>query len=348
MASSSSGDQGTEPKCSISRDHVSGYFYNPFPEFKFLSTTQLFRFLWSKDNTNLPSEDNQIDLTLPFKNNFDNVDPKSQNTVTWIGHASCLLKMSGIYVLTDPIFSQHCSAIQMNVSNKLKRFRQPGLNLEEMDKVDAVVISHDHYDHLDYNSVLDINKRFPSSQWFVPLGLKKWFESSGIRSESIHEMTWREEKSHTFQKGELTFTCLPAQHWSMRIAPGIDRNYSLWCSWQVMSSERNVYFAGDTGYNNRIFRQIGNHCGPFDLSLIPIGAYEPREFLKCQHVNPEEAVKVHDEVKSKFSLGIHWGTFQLGKEHYMAPPKDLKAALDAANIDETRFVTFQHGECREF
>ena len=99
------------------------------------------------------SEDNQIDLTLPFKNNFDNVDPKSQNTITWIGHASCLLKMSGIYVLTDPIFSQHCSAIQMNVSNKLKRFRQPGLNLEEMDKVDAVVISHDHYDHLDRNSV---------------------------------------------------------------------------------------------------------------------------------------------------------------------------------------------------
>ena len=85
----------------------------------------------------------------------------------------------------------------------------------------------------------------------------------------------------------------------------------------------------------------------FHLSLIPIGAYEPREFLKCQHVNPEEAVKVHDEVKSKFSLGIHWGTLRQGKEHYLAPPKDLKAALDAANIDEAKFVTFQHGECRE-
>ena len=202
-------------------------------------------------------------------------------------------------------------------------------------------------DHLDYNSVIDINKKFPLSLWFVPLGLKSWFESSGIRSESIHEMNWWEEKSHTFQKGELTFTCLPAQHWSMRIAPGVDMNYSLWCGWRVMSNERNVYFAGDTGYNDRIFRQIGNHCGPFDLSLIPIGAYEPREFLKFQHVNPEEAVKVHNEVKSKFSLGIHWGTLRQGKEHYLAPPKDLKAALEVANINEAKFVTFQHGECSE-
>ena len=344
MACSSGGDEGAESKCSIKRD-PSGYFNNPFPEFKLMSPIDLFKFFRSKDDTNLPSQESKINQTLPFKRNFDDVDSKSQNTVTWIGHASCLLKISGIYVLTDPIFSQYCSAIQ-NISSKFKRFRQPGLSLEEMDKVDAVVISHDHYDHLDRNSVIDINKRFPSSQWFVPLGLKSWFEGRGIRSESIHEMNWWEEKSHTFQKGELTFTCLPAQHWSTR--SGIFKNYSLWCGWRVMSSERNVYFAGDTGYNDRIFRQIGNHCGPFDLSLIPIGAYEPREFLKCQHVNPEEAVKVHDEVNSKLSLGIHWGTFKLGKEHYLAPPKDLKAALEAANIDEAKFVTFQHGECREF
>ncbi|XP_063691063.1 N-acyl-phosphatidylethanolamine-hydrolyzing phospholipase D-like [Bolinopsis microptera] len=335
MACSSGGDQGAESKCSIKRD-PSGYFNNPFPEFRFLSPFELFKLARAKNNKNLPSTEEEIDQTLPYKKNFDDVDSKSQNTVTWIGHSSCLLKMSGIYILTDPVFSQ-----------KRKRFRQPGLSLEEIDKVDAVVISHDHYDHLDYNSVIDINKRFPSSQWFVPLGLKSWFESSGIRSESIHEMNWWEEKSHTFQEGELTFTCLPAQHWSMRIAPGIDMNYSLWCGWRVMSSEKNVYFAGDTGYNNRIFRQIGNHCGPFDLSLIPIGAYEPREYLKCQHVNPEEAVKVHDEVNSKLSLGIHWGTLRQGKEHYLAPPRDLKYALEVANINEAKFVTFQHGECRE-
>jgi N-acyl-phosphatidylethanolamine-hydrolysing phospholipase D len=346
MASSSSGTQGAESKCTIERGS-NGYFYNPFPEFKFLSPYELFRFLFrEKDNTNLPSQECEINANLPYKKNFNEIDASGQNCVTWIGHASCLLKMSGIYILTDPVFSQYCSAVQFNVSNKTKRFRQPGLNLEEISRVDAVVISHNHYDHLDINSVHDINKKFPYSQWFVPLGLKSWFESSGIQSQSIHELNWWDEKSHRFGEEEFKFTCLPAQHWSMR--SGLDRNYTLWCGWGIRSSVRNVYFAGDTGYNDRIFKQIGNHCGPFDLSLIPIGAYEPRKYLACQHVNPEEAVKVHDEVKSKLSLGIHWGTFQLGYEYYMAPPKDLKAALNAANIDENMFVTFQHGECGEF
>ena len=340
------GSQESVSKCTILRD-PSGFFHNPFPEFKFLSISEVFKFLFlEKDNTDLPYQESEIDVNLPYKNNFNDVNALSQNTVTWIGHASCLLKVSGVYILTDPVFSQFCSAVQFNVFPKTKRYRHPGLNLDEINELDAVVISHNHYDHLDYYSIFSINEKFPDCQWFVPLGLQSWFEQSGIRSESIHEMNWWEEKSHSFQKSELKFTCLPAQHWSLR--SGFDRNYTLWCGWQVMSSERNVYFAGDTGYNDRIFRQIGNHCGPFDFSLIPIGAYEPRKYLKCQHVNPEEAVRVHDEVKSKLSLGIHWGTFQLGYEHYMAPPKDLKTALKAANIDEDRFVTFQHGECREF
>ena len=341
-----SSSQSAETKCTIKRDS-SGYFHNPFPEFKFLSPYELYRFLLrEKDNTNLPSKESEIDKNLPFKKNFDDVSTSAQNSVTWIGHASCLLKMAGSFVLTDPVFSEHCSAVQLNLSKKTKRFRQPGLNIEEIEEVDAVVISHNHYDHLDYNSVLAIKKKFPNSVWFVPLGLKTWFRSSGITDEKIHEMNWWEEKSYTFKKGELTFTCLPAQHWSMRT--GLDRNYSLWCGWRIKSSDKNVYFAGDTGYNDRIFKQIGQHFGPFDLSLIPIGAYEPRKYLKCQHVNPEEAVLVHQEVKSKWSLGIHWGTFQLGYEHYMAPPKDLKDALNKANVQEEAFVTFQHGESREF
>lgn len=340
----------TTGKCRIQPD-AGGYFKNPFPEFRFLTPFEVLRFLtWEKDNTNLPSDTSIIDKNLPFNRNYSTVNESVNNSVTWIGHASCLLKLSGVHILTDPVFSDYCFAIQFNLSNKTKRFREPALKVDDLKQVDAVVISHNHYDHLDRHSVKDLNKKFPSCQWFVPQGLRTWFTRSGVLEKNVHELTWWEEKAHTFankqSSEELKFTCVPAQHWSLRT--GLDRNYTLWCGWGIKSRERNVYFAGDTGYNNRIFNQIGYHCGPFDLALIPIGAYEPRKFLQCQHVNPLEAVKVHKEVQSKFSLGIHWGTFQLGYEHYMAPPKDLEAALKEANIDLNEFVTFKHGECREF
>ena len=334
------------PKCSIERKGK--VFQNPFPEFKFMSFTELLRFrLWETNNTSLPSSKDTLDETLPYSNNFAEVNESHSNLVSWIGHATCLLKISGIFVLTDPIFSQNCSPIQLNVSNGLRRFRQPGLQLSEIPHVDAIAISHNHYDHLDYHSVIDINKKFPEAQWFVPLGLKSWFVSSGLSETRVCELNWWKESEHTFSSGQkLTFTCLPAQHWTLR--NGMDKNHTLWCGWGIKSEDKNVYFAGDTGYNTTIFNQIGEHCGPFDLSLIPIGAYEPRNLLKCQHVNPAEAVKVHKEVKSKFSLGIHWGTFMLGYENYLAPKTELSAALQEEGVDEREFVVFKHGETGPF
>ena len=333
-------------KCTIEKHGWS--FVNPFPEFRFNTPAEVVKLLfWQKDNSDVPYMKHELDDILPFYNNFNEVHTSTNNSITWIGHASCLLKISGLFVLTDPIFSQNCSALQWSLSNKLKRFRDPGIQLDDIPTVDAVVISHNHYDHLDYYSVIDINKRFSNVKWLVPMGLKQWFVSSGIENRNVHEMTWWQETSLSFRDNtNLTFSCLPAQHWSIRNL--YDRNWTLWCGWGIKSDERNVYFAGDTGYNSRIFNEIGHHNGPFDLSLIPIGAYEPREMLKFQHVNPDEAVKVHCEVKSKLSLGIHWGTFQLGYEHYMKPKQDLDDALKNQGVDKNKFLTFDHGHTSSF
>ena len=335
-----------EAKCTIEKRGWK--FINPFPEFRFLNPKEVLRLaLWQRDDSAVPSDTTEINTTLPNSNNFKEVHSCNSNSVTWIGHASCLIKINDLFVLTDPIFSQNCSAFKWNLTNKFKRFKDPGIKLDEIPVVNAVVISHNHYDHLDYNSVIDINNKFSDVKWFVPLGLKKWFVSSGIEEGNVQEMNWWDEETVTFENDKkLTFTCLPAQHWSMRT--GFDRNCTLWSGWSIKSDKKNVYFAGDTGYNDMIFKQIGHHYGPFDLSLIPIGAYEPRDLLKAQHVNPAEAVKVHKEIKSKFSLGIHWGTFQLGYENYMKPVQDLNEALKNENMSEDEFQVFSHGHTAPF
>ena len=326
-------------KCTIEKQGRS--FVNPFPEFRFLTPGEILKYSYLKKcSSGIPSE-NELDVSLPYQKNFHEVHNLTNNSVTWIGHASCLLKISGLFVLTDPNFTQCCS--------KSKRFRDPGIQLDDIPSVDAVIISHNHYDHLNYDSVMNINTKFNNVKWLVPMGLKRWFRRKfGINKDrNVHEMNWWEVKSLSLRDNKnLTFSCLPAQHWSMRFI--FDRNHTLWCGWGIKSDERNVYFAGDTGYNSKIFNQIGHHNGPFDLSLIPIGAYEPRELLKFQHVNPEEAVKIHREVQSKLSLGIHWGTFLMGCEHYMKPKQDLKDALKNYEIDEDTFLTFYHGQTSQF
>ena len=314
-----------------------------------MTPIELSKFLfWEADGTNLPSDLSILNENLPIDTESRGKlrSPDLPNLVSWIGHASCLLKLGGVFILTDPVFSNHCSMVQFDLSKKTKRFRDPGIPLEVIDMVDAVVISHNHYDHLDYNSVTEITRRFPDARWFVPLGLSRWF-GKYVQPRNICELNWWEDKEVEFGNGtKVNFTCVPAQHWSMR--NGFDRNHSLWAGWTLSTPDKSVYFAGDTGYNDRIFNQIGHHLGPFDLSLIPIGAYKPRKYLKCQHVDPTEAVKVHREVGSKLSLGIHWGTFQLGYEHYMAPKMDLLTALEEAGVDPATFVTFKHGQTEEF
>ena len=270
--------------------------------------------------------------------------PAMQPAVTWIGHATMLVQADGLSVLTDPIFSERASPIQ---SLGPKRVHPPGLSIEQLPPIDVVVISHNHYDHLDKNSILALANRAPSATLFiVPLGVKALFTELGITN--VKELDWWD--SINVKGVEFNFT--PVQHWSAR---GLgDRSQTLWGGWAVLGSTMHWYFSGDTGYSQDFVdtqkrfaeRQTSAKGGGFDLALIAVGAYEPRWFMKEQHVNPAEAVQIHQDLKAKRSVGVHWGTFALTDESLDQPPKDLAAARQAANIKDDDFFLLAIGQTR--
>ncbi|PIO40391.1 hypothetical protein AB205_0027900 [Aquarana catesbeiana] len=256
--------------------------------------------------------------------------------ITWLGHASVMVEMDDLTFLTDPVFSQRASPISIAGP---KRFRGPPCTIEQLPKIDAVVISHNHYDHLDYNTVLGLNQRFGTElRWFVPLGLLNWMQSCGC--ENVIELDWWEQNCVPGHD-EVTFVFTPCQHWCKRTP--FDDNKVLWGSWSVLGPSNRFFFAGDTGYC-AAFEQIGKRFGPFDVAAIPIGAYEPR----CQHVDPEEAVRIHADVRAKKSVGIHWGTFALANEHYLEPPAKLREALERYGLTQEDFIVLNHGASKLF
>lgn len=188
--------------------------------------------------------------------------------VTWLGHATVLVEMEELVFLTDPIFSSRASPSQYLGP---KRFRHPPCTIGQLPPIDAVLISHNHYDHLDYGSVAALNERFGNElRWFVPLGLLDWMQKCGC--ENVIELDWWEENCVPGHD-EVTFVFTPAQHWCKRTL--LDDNKVLWGSWSVLGPWNRFFFAGDTGYCS-VFKEIGKRFGPFDLAAIPIGAYEPR------------------------------------------------------------------------
>lgn len=259
---------------------------------------------------------------------------RTQTTLTWIGHATVLLQVRGRNVLTDPHFSKRASPVQWAGP---KRVVPPGLAPRDLPAIDAVVISHDHYDSLDAPSIRMLLRREGGKEtvFFVPLGLAKWFRDAG--AVRIVELDWWQ--SH--REDDLRFTAVPVHHWSKRGLIG--RNKTLWAGWVVEAPDFKFFFAGDSGYKP-IFQEIGRRLGPFDLAAIPIGAYEPRWFMKYHHMSPEEAVKVHQDVKAKQSVAIHWGTFMLTDEPLDEPPKRLREALKDMGVPNDEFLALRHGE----
>ena len=311
------------------------------------AVTFMSRIWMEKDNSNIPDE-RTLNETLPVKRPFwinnatsINHDGVGHVRATWLGHATVLAEVDGAVVLTDPIFSDRASAVQWAGP---KRYRPPACNIDELPpKIDAVVISHDHYDHLDFNSVKTLNQRYGSSlNWFVPKDLGSWFTSNfNISDENVHEMIWWEQKAIPNAKNNVEIACLPSNHWCRRGM--FDENRALWSSWAVIGPRKRFWFGGDTAYAE-CFKQIGQRYGPFDLSAIPIGAYEPQWFMKFVHVNPAEAVQIHQDIRSKKSLGIHWGTFKLTYEHYLEPRSLTKEKLAEKGISERDFQVINIGE----
>ncbi len=267
--------------------------------------------------------------------------------ITWIGHASMLVQAGGLNVHTDPVLSERASPFSFLGP---KRAQPPGVALADLPLIDVVLISHNHYDHLDKASVLDIAARSTAAGsptlFLVPLGMKSWFTDLGIKQ--VVEMDWWDKQ---VVKGvEFNFT--PVQHWSAR---GFgDRSQTLWGGYAVFAPELQWYFSGDTGYSKDFTdtrarfadRQTAANGGGFDLALIAVGAYEPRWFMASQHVNPAEAVQIHKDLGAKRSVGVHWGTFELTDESLDQPPKDLAAARTAQGLQDADFSVMAIGETR--
>lgn len=257
-------------------------------------------------------------------------------SVTWIGHATVLLRVGGLNILTDPHFSERASPLAFAGP---KRVVPPAIPLAELPRIDAVLISHSHYDHLDARSVAALAKQAGGPPvFYVGLGLKPWFANLGI--DSVVEMDWWEQRS---QSG-ATIRFVPVQHWSARTP--FDTNRTLWGGFVVQHPELTFFFSGDTGYS-KDFADIAARIGPIDVAALPIGAYAPRWFMRTYHIDPDEAVQIHLDLKARHSVGIHWGTFDdLTDESLYDPPVRLAEALKTRNLPADAFWVLKHGETR--
>ncbi|MBP9707328.1 MAG: MBL fold metallo-hydrolase [Oligoflexales bacterium] len=252
--------------------------------------------------------------------------------VTFINHASFLIQIGGLNILTDPQYSERASPFTWAGP---KRVRLPGVAFEDLPKIDVVLISHDHYDHLDIMTLEKLKVR-DDPLILSGLGVDDILQKESTILSTTSLPWWQAHKS-----GEVNFHFVPAQHFSSRWIN--DRFASLWGGFVINYRNTQIFFAGDTGYSNH-FKQIQNKFPKTDLALIPIGAYEPRWFMKDMHVNPDEAVLAHLDLKAKQSIGMHFGTFQLTNEGIDEPAKALLIALKKYRVKSSDFLVPDFGQ----
>jgi len=260
----------------------------------------------------------------------------SAPTVTWVGHATLLVQMDHVTFLTDPIWSERASPLSWAGP---PRFVAPGLALDDLPPIDFVLLSHDHYDHLDLDTLVALAERSPDTRFLVPLGNGALLREAGIAN--VAELDWG---GVVTLKG-VEVHCLPSQHWSRRGASDLRRR--LWAAWAVVGRERRVYFSGDAGYS-RDFADAGAALGPFDLAAVPIGAYLPAEMMRPWHLDPEEAVRAGRDLRARQIVPIHFGTFDLSDEPLDEPPRRFRAAAEAAGFAPDAARVLRIGETRDF
>lgn len=293
----------------------------------------------------------------------DDTNSSQPIQVSWLGHATVHVHLQGVNFLTDPMFSERASPFQFLGP---KRFFPSSLSASDV-PVDVVLLSHTHYDHLDMLSARDIGNK---ALWVVPLGVKELLKS-GANIDNCIELNWWQDYTYTNREGQdVKITFAPTKHWTSRTF--FDRNTCLWGSFVVstcpstntgtaspvhVNSEareergqrerqqgQSFYFGGDTAYCDKLFKNIGDRYGPFDLSLIPIGAYKPRYFMKDHHCDPKEALQIHQDLQSKRSVAIHWGTFPLADEDVIEPALELGYQRHAVNMETKQFFTMRLNE----
>ena len=364
----------------------SGGFENPWDSWNIMSGPGIAKTIISRRWNGKGNKPDTTPPTVPVQrpNFLTERNGSKQLRATWLGHACYYVEFpSGLRVLFDPVFEDRCSPLSWLGP---KRYTPPPCEVTEIPIIDAVVISHNHYDHLSLPTVTKIAEKYPNVHFFVPLGNKKWFEASKIPN--CTEMDWWEEVDVTLTpqggkrsvsvtsadepspEGAITarIGALPCQHVTARFIH--DRCATLWSSWSVTSGGKSVWFGGDTGYRAvpkesdgeddysekwahlprcPAFKEIGELRGPFDLGLIPIGAYAPRFLFSSMHADPRDAVEIFRDTQCKRAMSIHWGTWVLTEEDVLEPPKKLKEALKAREMpEEGVFDVCNIGESREF
>jgi L-ascorbate metabolism protein UlaG (beta-lactamase superfamily) len=257
--------------------------------------------------------------------------------ITYVNHTTFLIQTDGLNILTDPVWYERASPFAWSGP---KRRRPPGVALDDLPPIDLILLSHNHYDHLD---VATLQKLYQvhSCKIITALGVDLYLKNKGIAN--VIATDWWDEISIT---PTFKIQCVPAQHFSARGM--FDRNATLWCGFVVKARSSNLYFAGDTGYNSTTFNEIGTRCAPIHVAIIPIGAYKPEWFMAPVHCSPAEAVKIHEDTKSILSIASHFGTFQLGDESPEEAVADLRFALREKKISDDQFLVLKEGEARFF
>jgi L-ascorbate metabolism protein UlaG (beta-lactamase superfamily) len=318
---------------SVDRSHHTAHGFRNIHPYRENGLLDLLKWRWERSRKEIPGPEAYDFALAPNDPAFLRAN-REQRTLTWIGHATLLLQLDGKNILTDPQFSHRASPVQWAGPTRVV---PPGLSMQDLPPIDIVLISHDHYDALDKDSILALHRRPAGARtrFYVPLGLKLWFEALSIRQ--VIEMDWWD----VHHDDGAAVVAVPAQHWSKRGLFG--RNTSLWAGWIVQLNGFRFFFAGDSGYAPH-FKEIGRRYGPIDLAALPIGAYEPRWFMAADHMTPEEAVQVHRDVGARKSVAIHWGTFILTDEPLDEPPRRLAQARKAQGLADKEFAVLRHGE----
>jgi len=262
---------------------------------------------------------------------------RTRPSVTWLGHASSFIQLDGQNILIDPVLSPRVSPFR-----HLGPKRQVPLpiDLPDLPRIDLVLLTHLHYDHLDFSTLKRLARQQGGAPDFVvPLGVSRAVRAAGVPASHIVELDWW----HAVQRSGLKVMLTPAHHWSNR-GPWGDLNRALWGGYLLESAGLKLWFPGDTGYQAELFHEIGLHIGPIDFALLPIGAYEPRKIMRAQHVNPAEAVRIFKHVAAKKAWAVHWGTFILTDEPIQQPMAELAMALREQNVPASDFMLPAIGE----
>lgn len=293
--------------------HTIKGFQNPEPlDIPIMRVLKWLKERWTTKAPRLPNGGyEQFIKDWMIKPNF----PNNGDYVTWFGHCSLYFNLDNIGVLTDPVFSERASFL--NWLGPKRKTPSP-INIQEIPTLQYVLISHEHYDHLDYQTVMQLHQHFPDLTFIVPLGLERWFYKKGIQN--VIALDWWD---HFDINQNIRITATPAQHWSNR--DPFSRNRNLWCGYMITHKDKNHYFAGDTAYAKNLL-EIGQQFN-IDYGYMPIGCYAPEWFMGYQHISPKDSVRLHTELKIKQSIGIHWGVFALGDEAFDETPIQIKTAL---------------------